>query len=56
MSSLLMQLSFVLVKLAQTPYLDGYFAGTVAVIATIAVNALVIHCIYSIPEKMAARR
>jgi hypothetical protein len=56
MSSLLMQLSFVLVKLAQTPYLDGYLSGAVAIIATIAVNALVIHCIYSIPEKMAARR
>lgn len=46
MTSFLLYLSSGLVSAAQTPYLDGYFAGAIAIIGTIAVNAFVIHCIY----------
>jgi hypothetical protein len=46
MTSFLMSLSSLIAGIAQTPYLDGYFAGAVAIIATIAVNACVIHFIY----------
>jgi hypothetical protein len=47
LTSFLMYLSSVLVSIAHTPYLDGYFAGFVAIAATIAVNAFVIHTVYS---------
>jgi hypothetical protein len=47
MTSFLLYLSNVLVSVAQTPYLDGYFSGFVAIAATIAVNAFVIDSIYS---------
>lgn len=47
MTSFLLYLSSVLVSIAQTPYLDGYFAGFVAIAATIAANAFVIDFVYS---------
>jgi len=46
MSSLLVYVSSLFIAAAQTPYLDGYFFGTVCVVATIAVNAIIIDAIY----------
>jgi hypothetical protein len=46
MSSFLMYVSSLFVAAARIPYLDGYVFGTVCVLATVAVNAVVIHCIY----------
>lgn len=46
MTSFLLYLSSLLVSAAQTPYLDGYFAGTVAIVGTVAAAAFVIHCVY----------
>ena len=51
MTSFLMTVSSVLVSAAQTPYLDGYFAGAVAIAVTIAVNAIVIDFIYRLGTK-----
>ena len=51
MTSFLMTVSSVLVSAAQTPYLDGYFAGAVAIAVTIAVNAIVIDFVYRLGTK-----
>jgi hypothetical protein len=51
MSSFLIGLSDLILKVAQTPYLDGYCFGTLVIVATIAVNAVVIHCIYEFGGK-----
>jgi hypothetical protein len=51
MTSFLLTVSSFLVSVAQTPYLDGYFAGAVAIAVTIAVNAIVIDCIYRFGTK-----
>jgi hypothetical protein len=47
MTSFLLYVSSLFVAAAQTPYLDGYFFGTVCVVATIAINAVVIDAIYN---------
>jgi hypothetical protein len=47
MSAFLLYLSSVLVKVAQTPYLDGYFFATVWGVVTFAGVAFVIDFVYS---------
>ena len=51
MTYFLMTLSGFFSSLAHTPYLDGYFFGTLCVVATIVVNAIVIDTIYSFGKK-----
>lgn len=46
MTSFLLHISSLFVAAAQIPYLDGYFFATVCLIATVAVNAIVIDTIY----------
>lgn len=46
MTSFLMYLSNLIATAASTPYLDGYFAGVVAIIGTVVMCALVIHLVY----------
>jgi hypothetical protein len=47
MSAFLLYLSSVLVKVAQTPYLDGYFFATVWSLFTFAGVAFIIDFVYS---------
>ena len=51
MTMFLMQFSGLIADVARTPYLDGYFAGAVAIAVTIAVNAIVIDFIYRFGTK-----
>lgn len=48
MTDFLLYLSGLLVSAAQTPYLDGYFFGTVTICCTVIATAVVIHAVYEI--------